>query len=143
MEKQIFKVGDKVYHFGFGWGNVIRYEAERMYSVIVNFFSPKMNVEFTNEGRFQFSDIQPTLSFTEYTLQGFSQERPIDWNDYKGEWGIFWDDGSFRLLAIFKEYHHNNKCRFEIKEGAKFENFKPLSDEMVKELELNETFKSR
>jgi hypothetical protein len=59
----IFKVGDRVFHIEYGWGTVKKVDGI-------------MSVIFTHgivtfiEGRL--------LSFTEYTLQGFSQERPIE-----------------------------------------------------------------
>jgi hypothetical protein len=58
-----FKKGDRVYHFQYGWGTVKKVDGI-------------MSVIFTHgivtfiEGRL--------LSFTEYTLQGFSQERPVE-----------------------------------------------------------------
>lgn len=68
----IFKKGDKVYDHLYGWGEVN--EA----SIRDNFLS----VEFENGVERFYSidgctlDAKPTLSFTEYTLEGFSQERP-------------------------------------------------------------------
>jgi hypothetical protein len=71
----MFKVGDKVYHFQYGWGEVVkpvfecdvlvRYETE-------NLIGDNFQIQVVERMlRFDF------LSFTEYTLQGFSQQRPI------------------------------------------------------------------
>jgi hypothetical protein len=63
--KEIFKVEDKVFDFKYGWGFV--YDASC--PIIVRFS------EYT--ASYAKKDLK-TLSFTEYTLQGFSQERPIE-----------------------------------------------------------------
>lgn len=62
--KTVFKVGDKVYHINYGWG-------------IINKIT-----DYIIDVKFEVSDVigfnQDNLfSFTEYTLQGFSQERPV------------------------------------------------------------------
>lgn len=62
--KEIFKVGDRVYHYTYGWGEVTSHEEDKIITVK---FSDN-TITFV-DGRL--------LSFTEYTLQGFSQERPI------------------------------------------------------------------
>lgn len=61
MEK--FKIGDRVYHIIKGWGIVTNTENA-------------ITVKFENETIVFF--VGELLSFTEYTLQGFSQERPIE-----------------------------------------------------------------
>ncbi|MGE9312860.1 hypothetical protein ACLOAU_14525 [Niabella sp. CJ426] len=70
-----FEKGDKVYHIYYGWGVVqsISEEDNKDFPVLVDFDGQLE--EFTKGGQFYF-DVPPTLSFTEYTLQGFSQERP-------------------------------------------------------------------
>ena len=74
--KQIFKVGDKVYHIEYGWGEV--YHQERInFPVCVKFREDEI-MTFTLDGRETSESKQSLLSFTEYTLQGFSQERPIE-----------------------------------------------------------------
>ena len=76
--KQIFKVGDKVFDFSYGWGNIVEY-SERInarYPIKVEFGDE--TEEYTKEGCLYDGVTNPTLSFTEYTLQGFSQERPIE-----------------------------------------------------------------
>ena len=76
--RTIFKIGDKVYHFQYGWGviNAIRDNTSITYPIIVDFLYLK-NVSFTLDGRFKFIDIYPSLSFTEYDFinGGFSQVR--------------------------------------------------------------------
>jgi hypothetical protein len=60
----VFKVGDKVFHFQHGWG------------IVTGFTQSIMKVKFTKSDKF-FEIDNKLLSFTEYTLQGFSQEKPI------------------------------------------------------------------
>ena len=66
MEKQIFKVGDRVYHIKFDWGVISEISSEDIF------------VGFDNGRSIWVSSDRSLLSFTEYTLQGFSQERPIE-----------------------------------------------------------------
>ncbi len=73
MEKEIFKVGDRVFDYMWGWGTIRRMNFSELMEVE---FDSERFITFLCDGRF--SDCcAVTLSFTEYTLQGFSQERPI------------------------------------------------------------------
>ena len=81
--KEIFKVEDKVFDFKYGWGFV----HDARCPIIVRF--SEYTVSYAKK------DLK-TLSFTEYTLQGFSQERPIElpevgedvlvYDGYNSEW---------------------------------------------------------
>ena len=74
--KEIFKVGDTVYHYEYGKGMVVRLEEDAHYPVRVDFDGVLKS--FTKDGR-QIVCCFPTLSFTPYDLVngGFSQERPL------------------------------------------------------------------
>ena len=74
--KDIFKVGDRVFCplFG-GWGEVIQKLNHLHAPFIINCSFPRGYNSFTWDGRY-LEDSLPILSFTEYTLEGFSQERP-------------------------------------------------------------------
>lgn len=74
MEKEIFKAKDRVFDIVWGWGIVTR--TYHNLSVEVKFDSNTYQT-FLRDGRYTI-DSKPTLSFTEYTLQGFSQKRPIE-----------------------------------------------------------------
>jgi hypothetical protein len=76
FERQIFKVGDRVFDAAFGWGEV-KFILKDAF-LPINVFFPKRGFEqtYTLDGRL-YVDCNPTLSFTEYTLEGFSQEKPI------------------------------------------------------------------
>lgn len=77
------------------------------------------------------------LSFTEYTLQGFSQERPINYEVYIGKWGRFFDKNEIHI-AIDKlvDYHGSSAdAPFESR-FAHYSNFEPLTEEQIKILNL-------
>ena len=96
-KETIFKVGDKVYDYSFGWGIVKSTEGSKM-----------IQVEFEKD-TITFID-GLWLSFTEYTLQGFSQERPIELPKV-GELCLFYDHGwkeEDYQCGLFKEYDKGN-----------------------------------
>ncbi|GIM60528.1 hypothetical protein CAPN008_05780 [Capnocytophaga canis] len=134
MEKQIFKVGDRVFHYNFKWGEVIKtYEKEPAYGgigVLVD-FDDVTQIAFEGKGL-------SSLSFTEYTLKGFSQERPINYEDYIGKWGKFWDDDIKEeiVLSKFERYEHDKDYPFITENQMNFKNFQPLTEEQIKILEL-------
>jgi hypothetical protein len=72
----IFKEGDRVFHYHYGWGTIrsISNDDRARYPVPVNFDTSDATW-FTCDGR-ELDCEKPSLSFTEYTLEGFSQERP-------------------------------------------------------------------
>lgn len=83
-QETIFKVGDKVFDFQYGWGNVISTTGQdetglfRRHHLIV-MFKGNFSIPYLSDGR-ESSDVEhPSLSFTEYDLVngGFSQERPL------------------------------------------------------------------
>ena len=63
--ENVFRKWDRVYHFVYGWGNIVNDEFP-------------LEVEFDNrKGPYRdFFKDGYLLSFTEYELEGFSQERP-------------------------------------------------------------------
>jgi hypothetical protein len=95
----IFKVGDRVFDIRYGWGTIISVNQKNdLWPIEVVFDDDEiMADEYTFDGR-SFYNHPQVLSFTEYTLQGFSQERPeelpkkgdIVWvrNEFPSEWEI-------------------------------------------------------
>jgi hypothetical protein len=76
--ESVFKVGDRVYHIEYGWGEVVRTNGSFNFPISVRFTDGEENIfSFTNDGRETTESKTQLLSFTEYTLQGFTQERPI------------------------------------------------------------------
>jgi hypothetical protein len=118
MKETVFKVGDKVYCLLFGWGVVTKiktYDTE--YPVIVELFNKeggKIEKSYTEDGRYYASyHTIPTLSFTEYTLNGFSQEHPIELPEL-GEEIMVSDDGKVWVIGRFREYYHQFKHKVEV-----------------------------
>ena len=70
-----FKEGDRVYHVEYGWGEV-GYIPNINFPLVVAFSEDEV-ISFTPDGRETTESKQSLLSFTEYTLQGFTQERPV------------------------------------------------------------------
>lgn len=110
----IFRKGDKVFDIRYRWGLVIDVNNLTVDWPIEVLFDgdEKLLDEYTFDGR-SFINYPPTLSFTEYTLEGFSQERPeelpkkgdIVWarEEYKSYWqiGHFYEkkDGRYLLSS--------------------------------------------
>ena len=72
--KTVFKVGDKVYDVRYGCGEVTHSSHSAHYPIEVVF--DKCKDYYTYAGYDHLSALVPLLSFTEYKLEGFSQERP-------------------------------------------------------------------
>jgi hypothetical protein len=71
--KTIFELGDKVFDHKFGWGKVKEINSSSLFCVVVDFINFE---KIYLENGSLFLEQNPSLSFTEYTLKGFSQERP-------------------------------------------------------------------
>lgn len=139
MKKQIFKVGDKVFDIRYGWGIV-----EYLYTIDWEKAGPEFlvcKVDFNNEEEpyiYTKKSATQMLSFTEYTLQGFSQERAINYEEYIGKWGKFWDSNKDILLIgklLAYDNTENEGYPFENEFGY-YANFEPLTEEQVKVLGL-------
>lgn len=93
MNEQIFKLGDRVFDIRYGWGTVINGididDIDNLYPIRVDF--NKYIITYTYDGKITDEDKHPILSFTEYTLKGFSQKRPVDYKNHIGKWGKFWN----------------------------------------------------
>ena len=139
MKKQTFEKGDRVFHYLKGWGEIVHLysdnweEVDDNYTVcVVKFDSSEEIVHFTKYLATK------TLSFNEYTLKGFNQERPPEYMECIGKWGKFWnnDSDSFQIGKL-------EDCRYLPVKGYRFlnnqrvfQNFKPLTDEQLKVLGL-------
>jgi hypothetical protein len=136
----LFKKDDKVFDIRYGWGRVkyiYRIDWEKAGPEIlvceVEFDKKKAPYIYTKKLASR------VLSFTEYTLQGFSQERPINYDEYIGKWGKFWEEGENEILiSILVNYERNNKeFPFETS-NEYFSNFEPLTEEQVRVLNLDD-----
>lgn len=69
----MFKVGDRVFNYQYGWGTI---NEELTKYILVLFDNCKsVSIPFAKDGKETSRSERPTLSFTEYTLEGFSQEK--------------------------------------------------------------------
>jgi hypothetical protein len=76
MKELVFKKGDNVFHAAYGWGKVISIDEEDKLECPVEVQFHNWGCEtFTHDGR-TMPGYPMVLSFTAYTLEGFSQERP-------------------------------------------------------------------
>ncbi len=138
MKKQTFEKGDRVFDYIKGWGEIIHTysdnweEVDDNYTVcVVKFDSSKEIVHFTKYLATKM------LSFTEYTLQGFTKEKPVNYEEYVGKWGRFFDKNEIHI-AIDKlvDYHGSSAdAPFESR-FAHYSNFEPLTEEQLKVLGL-------
>ena len=137
--KTIFKVGDRVFDIRFGWGTVKHIEEdENSYFPISVLFD---NDKFQNNKLYEVEHNDKTytnlLSFTEYTLQGFSQRRPIDYEECIGKWGKFWNKDTNdividKLIDYYGDYVYEPfESRF-----TQYQYFEPLTEEQIKILNL-------
>lgn len=111
----VFKKGDKVYCVLYGWGRVLGVDDVGTYPVTV-LFDCDEQIDYTVDGKL-YDDSFSTLSFTKYTLKGFSQHRQTelpevgDWclvtDDLDGEWFLrkflYYKDGWFNCKAHDKD----------------------------------------
>ena len=137
--KTIFKKGDRVFDIKHGWGTValrLKESEDPYYRWRVDFTYHRES--YTDEGKSNISDAYRSLSFTEYDLinGGFSQERPINYNDYIGKWGKFWNDNKERFIIGKLLYYSKDRDDPFESEFNWFENFEPLTEEQIKVLGL-------
>ena len=146
MEKQIFKKGDRVFDIRFGWGKVVDDNRACLFPIGIQFDDDDSQevIVYTDDGKLSLGEESPLLSFTEYTLQGFTQERPINYDDYVGKWGKFWavikDVGiQNTVIGHLSDYNENDIEGFPFaceETGGYYTNFEPLTEEQIKVLGL-------
>ena len=139
MKKQTFKKGDRVFHYLKGWGEIVHTYSDNWEEVDDNYTVCVLKFD-SNEKLQLFTKYlaTKTLSFTEYTLQGFSQEKPVNYEEYVGKWGQFWDsDKDILLIGKLLAYDNteNEGYPFENEFGY-YANFEPLTEEQIKALGL-------
>ena len=131
----IFKKGDKVFDIRYGWGVVTFVNTLAVDWPIEVLFDGKEELtdDYTFDGR-AFINYPPTLSFTEYTLEGFSQERPEELPDvgqvvwvrkiFPSEWMI----GHFREKK--KDRYYISSCNNEYNDfGFEIRTTNPYANE--------------
>lgn len=136
MEKQIFKVGDKVFDIFYGWGEVKEIQEEGIHVIRVDFDNYSTN--YTKDGKDYHTHLSPILSFTEYDLVngGFSQERPINYSNYIGKYCKFWNKDKHNTVIDRFVSYDNSKTKFFESTFDYYENFEPLTEEQIEILNL-------
>ena len=138
MKKQTFEKGDRVFHYLKGWGEIVHLYTDNWEEVDDNYTVCVVKFD-SREGLEHFTKYLATkmLSFTEYTLQGFTKEKPVNYEEYVGKWGRFFDKNEIHI-AIDKlvDYHGSSAdAPFESR-FAHYSNFEPLTEEQLKVLGL-------
>ena len=112
----MFKVGDRVFNYQYGWGTI---NEELTKYILVLFDNCKsVSIPFAKDGKETSRSERPTLSFTEYTLQGFSQERPPIELPEVGELCLVRDNkGAVWHVRCFQEYISGDKLPFKTDSG--------------------------
>lgn len=139
MKKQTFEKGDRVFDYLKGWGEIVHTYSDNWEEVDDNYTVCVVRFE-SSEEIIHFTKYLATkmLSFTEYTLQGFTQEKPVNYEEYIGKWGKFLDsDKDILLIGRLLGYDNteNGVYPFE-NEFGNYANFEPLTEEQVKVLGL-------
>ena len=142
MDKRIFRKGDRVFDIDNGWGEVIEthYLGTTLYPIKVKFKTSSLY--YTLDGKWAHGDSYSKLSFTEYDLinGGFTQERPVNYEDYIGKWGKFWNGTSDNIFIdvlddLCEDCDGNVKfVPYEI--NSHYDHFEPLTEEQLKVLGL-------
>lgn len=135
MKKQTFEKGDRVFHYLKGWGEIVHTysdnweEVDDNYTVCVVKFDSSEELE-----HFTKYLATKTLSFTEYSLQGFTQEKPINYEEYVGKWGVFWDRrfNGYYISKLKGLDVNNGFTEFVDSDSGKWNKFRPLTDEQIK-----------
>lgn len=139
MKKQTFEKGDRVFDYLKGWGEIVHTYSDNWEEVDDNYTVCVVKFESSEElEHFTKYLATKTLSFTEYTLQGFSQRRPIDYDEKCiGKWGKFWNKDTNdividKLIDYYGDYVYDPfESRF-----THYQNFEPLTEEQIKVLGL-------
>nr|DAN48265.1 MAG TPA: hypothetical protein [Caudoviricetes sp.] len=145
MKKQTFEKGDRVFDYLKGWGEIVHLYSDNWEEVDDNYIVCVVKFDSGEELEY-FTKYLATkmLSFTEYTLQGFTQEKPVNYKDYVRKWGKFWDvtkHSGIQNMVIGHLSVYNEKdvdgFPFACEEtGVYYTNFEPLTEEQIKVLEL-------
>lgn len=139
--KTSFKINQKVFDYSYGWGKIVIIYKEDRLTVL---YSGDLRVDYTKKGFVYLNNTNiisslPTLATKEYTLNGFTQEEQIDYEQYIGKWCKFWDSDSDKdfVISTFYFYNDENEYKFITNDDKCYEFFKPLTEEQIRVLNLS------
>lgn len=88
-----FQKGDRVFDIRYGWGTVTVFDGD--YDVAIEFDS-EMHVRYFDGRGLE------TISFTEYTLDGFTKDKPkVTWRSIYNEWS--YDDSDLKYREFLEQ----------------------------------------
>lgn len=124
MKDVLFNKGERVYVAGYGWGTV---SIDRQTHHVL--------IDFDNFNNLCGVDVNRNfVSYTEYKIENFSQEKPVNYEEYIGKLGKFWDEGEENFV-VGKLLKYEDKM-FYVKDYGYYEHFELLSEEQIKVLGL-------
>jgi hypothetical protein len=130
MKEQLLKVGTKVFDVQYGWGEIYSVFKNTVYPLRVKFINDNDIVAYTINGKCYESDLVPTLSLTEYTLENGGFTPLSDYNKPKvGDFGFFWDDED---MAIFSKLIKIGLI-YKTEDGSLFKYFSKETPDFIKE----------
>ena len=133
--ERIFEIGDKVFDIRYGWGEVESFENELDFEFIEVKFEDSL-ISYTLSGPEYYNDELCLLSFTEYTLNGFTKDKPLDYSKFMGKWGMFWNDDKEEYIIGKLESYDGKWFVSESSPIPLYKNFKPLTEYQIKSLGL-------
>ena len=133
--ERIFEIGDKVFDIRYGWGEVESFENELDFEFIEVKFEDSL-ISYTLSGPEYYNDELCLLSFTEYTLDGFTKDKPLDYSKYIGKWGMFWNNDKEEYIIGKLESYDGKWFVSESSPIPLYKNFKPLTEHQIKSLGL-------
>ena len=121
----MFKVGDKVYCALLGHGVVKKVSADNQDDFPVSVDFGDFTDNYTLDGKL-YKKYNPSLSFTEYTLQGFTQEKPIQLPEV-GELCLVRDSDDDCWRAVkFRGYEPKSIMRYITEHGFAYKQIKRI-----------------
>ena len=133
--ERIFEIGDKVFDIRYGWGEVESFENELDFEFIEVKFEDSL-ISYTLSGPEYYNDELCLLSFTEYTLDGFTKDKPLEYSKYIGKWGMFWNNDKEEYIIGKLESYDGKWFVSESSPIPLYKNFKPLTEHQIKSLGL-------
>lgn len=130
-----FEIGDKVFDIRYGWGVVENFEVDLGWESIEVRFDNSL-ISYTLSGHGEIGDELCLLSFTEYTLNGFTKEKAIDYSKFIDKWGMFWSNKDKDERIIGKLGGYDDRYFKSTTSITLYAYFKPLTDEQIKSLGL-------
>ena len=135
-----FKEGDRVFDILHGWGKVTYLYSSDWEKSELDHLVCRVKFDNGKECHYTKYVALKSLSFIEYGFdERFTQERPIDYREYIGKWGKFWNGSSKVVrdtLAEIKDGKYGRVVFNPRVTSIYCDNFEPLTEEQLKVLGL-------